>query len=281
MIGQRKLQERLREILETGNFPRFSIFVGEKGSGRQTIVQNSLWSLGICQDWGSDVDSVREAIEQAYKVVSPTVYLFADADNMSVAAKNAMLKVTEEPPNNAYFIMTLSTIENTLPTIKSRATVFYMDTYTSEEVLEYYHRITRGGDEDIIKKCCAVPGDVNLLCLYDPEKFNKYLLLVMDNIEKVSGANSFKIGANLCLGTTKKDDDLPFETTDKDKYDLALFWKAFRAECLARLDLGRPLKYIAGINITSKYLRELSVGGINKQMTFDNWLLDIRKAWME
>ena len=279
MIGQSKLKERLKSLLEAEHFPRFTILVGERGSGRKTIIQETLGILGVCQMCSSDVDSVREVIEQAYKQVSPVVYVFADADNMSVAAKNALLKVTEEPPNNAYFIMTMVMIDNTLPTIKSRATVLYMDTYTTEEIMECYYRMSRGEDGEIIKKCCAVPGDIQLVCKYNPVDFDNYVSMVVDNIEKVSGANSFKIGAKLNLGVTKKEDDLPFELTDDDKYDLGLFWKAFRAECLARLD-SDPLKYISGINITSEYLRGLAVAGVNKQMTFDNWLLDIRKMWM-
>ena len=269
MIGQSKLQQKIQSMIESDKFPRFSIFIGDKGSGRKTIIRDALKSLGDYQECAIDVDSVREIIEQAYRQITPTVYVFADADNMSVAAKNALLKVTEEPPNNAYFVMTLTIIENTLPTIKSRATVLYMDTYTPAEVVEFYHRVTRGGDEKIIEKYCRCPGDVELVCKYKPKDFNDYVCMVVDNIAVVSGANSFKIGNRLNI-----------TANDEDKYDLLLFLKAFRAECLERLR-EEPLRFIEGINVTTKYVVDLQYASLNKQMLFDNWLLDIRKAWMQ
>ena len=150
MIGQTKLQSQIGETLD--RFPRFSIFIGDKGSGRKTIIRQALKDLGTIQECAIDVDSVREVIEQAYKTVSPMVYVFADADNMSVASKNALLKVTEESPNNAYFVMTLVNPENTLQTIRSRAQIFLMDAYTPDEVLEYYHNRTTDTDDEIIQR---------------------------------------------------------------------------------------------------------------------------------
>lgn len=269
MIGQTKLQAQVGDLLFRGKFPRFSIFIGDKGSGRKTFIKQTLGgSMGTYQECAIDVESVREVIEQAYLTVGPMIYVFPDADTMSVAAKNALLKVTEEPPNDALFIMTLVNAENTLQTIRSRASIFYMDAYTPEEILEYYHNKTIGGDEEIIQKYCFAPGDVDLLCSYEPKEFEGFILSVLENAEKVSGANSFKIGSRLNLGT------------DEKKYDLGLFWKAFRAECLAHID-SDPLKYIAGINITSDHMSELRVAGVNLQMAFDNWLLDLRKEWMQ
>lgn len=268
MIGQHKLIEQMGDLTFRGKFPRFCIFIGDKGSGRRTFIQQQLGlSMGAYQECGCDVDSVREVIDQAYRQVAPTMYVFADADNMSVAAKNALLKVTEEAPNNAMFIMTLMNTENTLTTIRSRATLFYMDAYTPQEILEYYKLKRLGKDDDIVKQYCTVPGDVNLLCSYNVAEFKQFLETVLENAEKVSGANSFKIGNRLNLGT------------DEKKYDISLFFKAFRAECLSRIEKD-PMKYLRAINVTNKYLGELRIAGINKQMLFDSWLLDIRKAWM-
>lgn len=268
MIGQHKLKEQIGDLFFKGKFPRFSIFLGDKGSGRKTIIQEDIgYKWGAYQECGCDVDSVREVIDQAYRQMTPSVYVFADADNMSVAAKNALLKVTEEAPNNALFIMTLMNTDNTLNTIRSRATLFYMDAYTPQEILEYYKLKRLGNDDDIVKQYCTVPGDVNLLCSYNVGEFQQFLGTVLDNVEKVSGANSFKIGNRLNLGA------------DEKKYDISLFFKAFRAECLSRIEKD-PMKYLRAINVTNKYLGELRIAGINKQMLFDAWLLDIRKAWM-
>lgn len=271
MIGQKALRERIATLISDNNFPRFSIFVGEQGSGRKTLISTFVKHIGLCQMCDVGVDTVRDVIEQSYKIVEPTVFLFADADSMSVGAKNALLKVTEEPPNNVYFIMTLMSEENTLATIRSRATVFHMDAYTRDELMSYYSSKWHG-DENVVQTYCQTIGEIELLMGAGADKLNEFVLKVADNVEKVSGANAFKIGQSLNLGSGDK--------ADPTKFDLALFWKAFRTECVNRLS-DIPLKYIAGVNITSKYLYDLRTVGVNKQMCFDNWLLDIRKEWMQ
>ena len=98
--------------------------------------------------------------------------------------------------------------------------------------------------------------------------FYNYVEKVVDNIALVSGSNAFKIG-----------DKIAFKDSDEKKYDLKLFWKSFMTICVSRIK-DDPFKYSAGIRITSKYLQELRITGINKQSTFDCWLLDIRQEWM-
>ena len=134
MIGQKHLQSRIEQLITDRTFPRFSILVGPKGSGKKTfanwiitkIVRHEALSYSqVCPD--VKIDTIRQIIESAYKTISTNIYVIPDADTMSNAAKNALLKVTEEPPNNAYFIMTLEDENNTLETIRSRGTVFHMD----------------------------------------------------------------------------------------------------------------------------------------------------------
>ena len=276
MIGQRNLQSRIEQLINTDGLPRFSIFVGPKGSGKKTFVRKLINSLtdGLYEECGIKVDDVRNLIVDAYKIHSIAVYFISDADNMSNAAKNALLKVTEEPPNNAYFIMTLEDENNTLETIRSRGTVFHMDRYTPDEIYQYARKCTNytlHDDEfDIIKDICDTPGDVNILGKY-PREFYDYVQLVVDNIAEVSLANVFKIPSKVAL----KD--------DAEGYDLRLFWKAFMNVCLEKannhIDSEDISRYGEACLATSKYLQKLKVKGINKQMLIDNWVLEIRKLW--
>lgn len=278
MIGQTKLLSRFTDLIEEDKLPRFIILVGQIGSGRKTIS----YEIGrlkkcTCVNCGVKVDEVREIIQMSYTVTSPTLYILSDADSMSLAAKNAMLKVMEEPPNNAYFILTLQDLNQTLDTIRSRGSIFHMDAYTPEEILEYA-KLTGKKDNTfdaftteelgIVTDICETPFEVNTILKHGVIEFRDYVQLVIDNIAEVSGANSFKIADKIAL----KDED--------DKYNLALFWKAFMKICSDRLE-NEPFKYASAIKITSKYFQELFITGINKQSTFDMWLLDIRSEWME
>lgn len=271
MIGQNNLQHTIKELIDNGTYPRFTILVGLEGSGRKLMSRYIARQLSApCAIVNTTVDAVREMISEAYKISMPTVYVLADADNMSIAAKNALLKVTEEPPQSAYFILTLTDLNSTLATIRSRGTVFYMDPYSRNEIDSYYHdNFSSYTDErEVVNELCETPGEVELLHSMGAVALKEFAEKVVDNIAEVSVSNSFKIATNI-----------KFKDTDENKYDLKLFWKAFMVICSDRLRTN-PLYYATGIRVTSKYLQELRITGINKQSTFDMWLLDIRKAWM-
>ena len=151
MIGQAKLIENINNLISQKHFPRFSIICGLSGSGKKELCKYIAEQMDVfwCYEPDCKVETVRNAIWDAYRVYSPTLYVFADADNMSIQARNSLLKVTEEPPKNAYFIMTLESINNTLPTIKSRATVFEMEPYNAKELIEYNLSLPERVDKSI------------------------------------------------------------------------------------------------------------------------------------
>lgn len=268
MIGQKSLKADLTALIERDRYPRFSIFVGQTGSGRKTIAKElaKKLDLQIVQLPDVKVDTVRSMIAEAYKIPYKYLYIIPNAENMSLAAKNAILKVTEEPPNYAYFIMTVQDESQLLDTIKSRGTIFHMNTYTPAEISEYADcKDTR--ELEIITSVCEVPGDVDILRAMDIDAFYKYAETVVENIAETSGSNAFKIANKINM----KD--------DADKYDLRLFWRTFMLVCLNRMK-ENPLKYAKGVKITSEYLQDIRITGINRASLFDLWILAIREVWM-
>lgn len=272
MIGQESLIQHFDNLIKNGALQHFCLFVGPKGSGKKALMAEIVLKLGVqCIIEDTSVASVREMIENAYKNTLPVVYMIPDADNMSTQAKNALLKVTEEPPNNSYFFMSLEDINNTLPTIKSRATVYKMQNYSYAELSTYYNKNYDFPDScgRIVLSLCETPGEIDKLCSLDAEKFYDYVRKVIDNIATASGSNVFKISDRVAI---KDDAD--------EKYDLRLFFKAFMTICIDRMG-SNAVKYAKGVSITSDYMRELNITGVNKQMLFDSWILEIRRAWME
>ncbi len=268
MIGQKELRADLMALIERDKYPRFSIFVGQIGSGRKTLAKEMAKKLNlqVVQLPDVKVDTIRSMIAEAYKIPYKYLYIIPKSENMSLAAKNAILKVTEEPPNNAYFVMTVQDESQLLDTIKSRGTIFHMNPYTPSEIGDYAS-CTDTRELEIINSVCEVPGDVDVLRAMDIDEFYKYAEAVVENIAETSGSNSFKIGAKINF----KD--------DADKYDLRLFWRTFMLVCMHRMDESR-LKYAKGVQITSKHLQELKITGINRASLFDMWILSIREAWM-
>ena len=266
MIGQKNLIKRVEDMIYQGKFPRFTILVGLPGSGRKTMAEHIARKLGAGLIlYSAGVDDMRAMIGNANKITSPHVFVIPDADNMSPAAKNCILKVTEEPPQEAYFIMTVSDINGVLETIRSRGTVLYMDRYSADEILscaKWSHPSTVGS---IISNVCETPGDVELLFRYNPAEFNEYVNKVVDNFDKVSIANMYKIANKIKLKETQ------------EGYDLRLFFRMFIDICIDRLR-SDALKYASWVRLTNKKLQELQITGVNKQVLFDSWLTEIKQS---
>lgn len=269
MIGQASLLNNIDKQIQEGTFPRFVIIEGAKGSGKKLIVdyieekiEEHIGEKITCIEFGLSVASVRDAIHMAYKTTSTAVFSFPDADSMTGNAKNALLKVTEEPPNHVYFVMTLEDTLNTLETIRSRGTIFKMERYTPSQLIEYA-KCKNKEEEDIIIKLCETPGEVDLLKSIGTSDFYSYVEKVFYNIAEVSGANAFKIADKIAL-------------TNEEGYDLKLFWKAFVEVCADKLKEEKDDSLSEMIKITSRYLQDLRINGINKKALFDLWILDIR-----
>lgn len=275
MIGQERLKTHIAELIEKDSFPRFLILDGLKGSGKKTLVDeicDQLREKGLTRYNLEDVkvDSIRQMIDNAYRMHN-MIYTICDADDMSLAAKNALLKVVEECPNDNYFIMTIQDLTAILDTIRSRASIFHMDTYTVREIEEF---VGESDDIDIIKSVCETPGDAQLLIESGARDFYEYVEKVIDHIAEVSGAHSFKIADKVGL----KDEE--------DKYDLKLFWRMFSKvcvdnaiKCFENREDQQGILYMQGAKVTSRLSKGLRVKGLNKIMLFDIWLLEIRREW--
>ena len=271
MIGQKTLLSQIDWMCKANCFPRFCIIVGDAGSEKLQLANYIAKQLKCFQHGVIDnkIDTVRAIIDESYKTHAPIVYIFNNADDMSVPAKNALLKVTEEPPNNAFFVMILEDLNNTLDTIRSRAVTFTMEHYSKQELTEYINTMypfCDDAEKDILFALCETPGDIDSLVKQGTANFYAYVAKVVDNIAEVRGANSFKIAEKVAL----KDEE--------DKYDLKLFWKAC---CKLFYDKAKTVDYIPYLkacNNTSNSLKKLAIRGVNKQMLFDEWILKVREV---
>ncbi len=276
MIGQKRFKDIVELLISNHSFPRFCIITGPVGSGKKTMCD---WICEVFKKYVANclvyklpdikIDSIRQMTTTCYQTTHPIVYVIQDADNMSVQAKNSLLKVTEEPPNNAYFLMTLESADLTLDTVRSRATIYNMDNYTQEELKEYAIRSHNATPEEltILLDICNVPGDVDMLYKDGPKQFYDYVVKVVDNIAEVEGSNVFKISDKLAV------------KQDSEGYDVKLFLRIFMSICVQRMK-EEPLRYATAVSITSKYMSQLGIRGVSKQMLLDTWMLEIRKYWL-
>ena len=263
MIGQRKLLEKIDKIIDS--YPKFSIIVGPKGSGKKTIVKQICKKLNLrVITCGIKVDDIREIINIASEQVEPICYLIPDADDMSVGAKNSLLKITEEPPENAYFIMTLESLSNTLETIQSRGTVLTLDTYTLEELIEYRkHMKYKDTYDNVLEKVCETTGEVDELFKCNVDEFYAFAQNIATNIHIPQSGNIFKISSQI-------------KTKNSGTYDGVLLFKAIRSLYIDKaIETNNRLYLLASMTCT-ECIRDLKLSSLNKVGTVDKWIMDVR-----
>jgi len=275
MIGQTKLLDKIDKLVQN-QFPRFTMLVGNKGSGKKLICREIANKLGYqLVSVGVTVDEVREVIANSYSNTEPIVYVIPDTDKMSVPAKNALLKITEEPPQKAYFILTVTDLYNTLPTLKSRACVLNMDAYTTDDLRAYMRSkygepILCNDYVDFVVNTATVPQEIDTLMSYDIQEFKKFVDSVCLNLHHVNSANAFKVENQLAL---KK---------DEDKWDVLLFVQAIRQGYWDLFREGYGNKYSYCYVLACELIKELKYkNSVNKQYCLDQFILDIRKCWRE
>lgn len=270
IFGQKKLIDKIDRLIKNDDLPRYIIIQGPTGSGKHLIgdyISRKLNALLVPCD--ITVDAVREIIDISYTLTEPTVYLWPDTQKMSVSAKNAVLKVTEEPPQQAYFIMTVDSTTNMLNTLVSRGYVLDILPYTIDDLLEYInYKYSDMPDKtkNLIVDLASNIGDVIKFANMDIKRLNDIVDTLCNNIGNVNLANELKITTLLKF---KSDDK------DEDKIDPLVFMKAVMIRFSEYMISDYNLLYADLINLTSKYMADLNSKSLNRQAVVDNWILQM------
>ena len=131
IIGQNNNKE-LIEKWQT--LPQFIIVLGDEHTGKTCLVQQLCKKFGLYyKKMNNGVNDVRNLINVMTEN-SNTVYHFKNFHTATLRAKNALLKITEEPIAGNYIIITGS---SQLKTLESRARTIIMEPYSKDDVCSY------------------------------------------------------------------------------------------------------------------------------------------------
>lgn len=275
MIGQAELKtlcDKWNE--EPTSAPALLVLIGRQGMGKRTAVEyirKNVKNDGMLKAEDNSVSTVRAVIDKAYKLGGVVYYVFTDCDNMSVQAKNALLKVMEEPPMGARFILTARSSSGVLGTVKSRAFVYEMYPYSREE-LDQFVKTYEGKEDvkkvDISRYFITCPGDIVRMASL-PEAgagLVDYADMMADYIGEATQANALKIGTRLDI-----------KGDDPNKYPIDLFLRVARDRFYNNFLRAKKDKDFQGVMRIGKALSELSVNTASKQNIIDCLLIDLRR----
>lgn len=111
------------------------------------------------------VDQIRQMNEDAWVLPNEAarkVYIIAEADKMNPAAQNAALKLLEEPPNGAVFLLCATNPGLLLPTVRSRCAERFVAAAEAEPEAEsaklaaaYLSAAASGSRAELLRWCYA------------------------------------------------------------------------------------------------------------------------------
>ena len=192
LLGNERIKQNLSAAARKNRFAHFYLISGPKGSGKHTLAKLLAQTLmcesdhapcGVCSacrkilaDTHPDfitvedpdhknvaVKIIREARESIF--IRPNegkrkLYLFPQ--EMGMEGQNALLKVLEEPPAYAVFIILSDNPEKLLPTVRSRCTQLQLTAVSPGELKPWLAAKYPGADADTldaaIRRSAGYPG---------------------------------------------------------------------------------------------------------------------------
>ena len=217
------------------------------------IITNELYDPAKAEGKALSVDTIRAMRKEIY--IKPysaerKVYIVPEADTMTAAAQNSLLKVLEEPPNYCVIILISENFNIFLPTVLSRAVLVKFRPLPPEVIAQYlkdtaapnvaaHEAVARmcGGS---IKTALELLEDEGIVALRD----NILKLLLNLASRKITAAYDLII----YLKRNKKTGDSLLETAEGFLRDLLVIKNYGTAEGVTNRDiLGELQNFAAGI----------------------------------
>ena len=327
IIGQDIIVSHLQNALRTGGVSHAYILNGAKGSGRHMIARSFSAAL-LCEnprqegdriepcgeclsciqvEAGSNPDLITLEREKENSIgvgdirkmradvrVKPysaahKIYIIPDAEKMTPAAQNALLKTLEEPPAYAVLLLLADGTSAFLPTIMSRCVTLPLRP-VAEKAVEDCLMERFGAKEDRARLCARFSGGSigRAALLLENENFaalREKTILLLQKIEKTDAAE---------LASFAKETASDNET--QDLIDLILTWNRDLLVCRSthsteNLIFTDEVQYIIeaaqntswqGLQAAAEAVfraRRRLFSNVNAELTLQMMLLEIRTAY--
>ncbi len=194
--GNNEAKERLSACIDGERLPHALLFEGPAGCGKRTLARLTAMAAvctgageggrpcGACPgcrkaasgshpdilEMGGEgsarsfhIETVRALREDAYVLPNEAprrVFLLAEVQNMTEQAQNALLKILEEPPASALFLLTCENRGQLLDTIRSRLVILTLSGLAQEEAETLLARLLPGTSPEDRRQAALLSGGV-------------------------------------------------------------------------------------------------------------------------
>lgn len=246
-----KYQEKAINIINSytlSTLPHTIAIIGDKGSGRRTLLQYMVDSYNIeCEDitFNISLDKINDVI------LSNTIkFYLIQIDDITEKVQNSLLKLLEEPSDTNYIVLIAENADSMLSTIYNRCFVIEMEHYTKEQLSSFT-------SDEFILGIVKTPGQVLDLANNNIADIQSLCRKIFACIKTANFAN--------CLVLPNK---LKFKSDEKG-FDCDIFFKMLLVES-SQESFER---YI----LTKEFYRNTKIPHIDKKKLYEKYLLELKQ----
>lgn len=294
--GHKKLKNLFYDLKNTNRFLNAYIFEGDRGIGKKTIAKyfsmfimcndnppclncsacfttNAMTNPDILYVSNEDkaeisVLKIRDMIKEVFikpSVNKKKIFVIENAHLMNDAAQNALLKVIEEPPEYAVFILLCENKNKILPTILSRCSVITIPPLEKSDIYDIF------GEENNVFASYSMgnPGRYkslledesfllirdefyqNILCLVDSDRYSVYKICTSFEKNKDYKDTLFEMLTTFLSDVLLFKSNIKHRIVNVDKIDII---KSFS-------DKSTKKAILSSVDISSKIYKELGKYG--------------------
>jgi len=152
VVGNRQVVESLQELTRSKQRPHSYLFQGPRGCGKTTLARICARMFGatdidiveINAANETGVEGVRAVTEGAAMVPmfsKARVYIYDEAHKLSDGAQSALLKITEDCPEQAYFFFCTTDPQKLKATLRDRCASYTVQQLRSPELRQLIDRV--------------------------------------------------------------------------------------------------------------------------------------------
>lgn len=245
--------------------PHSMILVGKAGAGKHVVSEyiGSKFNLNIL-DITEELSE--ELIYNIYRNPLPRLYL-VDLRKITDKEQNILLKLFEEPSDNAFVILLANNQFNILPTILNRGMIFTIINYSKKDLEDFCNANNLKIDLKYIGDVLETPGD---LLKVDSLNVNMEDITVL--VDKIIHKLNIASYANTMTIINK----LNFKD-EYDKIDVDFFLRLLYNNSVKEY-LNGDVQVLKLINIISENIKKLKDNRLNKKLLVSHML---SQMWLE